>query len=182
MTTITIRPLDRAEWAIFRELRLFALQSAPGVFSSSYDAEAGKSAESWRETINGPGHQVFGLFDDRRLIGITAVFTAREDATGETAILAMPFIYPEFRGRGLSKLLYEVRLAWIGERPQLRRIIVSHRHSNEASGRANQKHGFQLVGRRPRIWPDGVTEDEVFYQILTRSPGGGSEDLGSDSN
>ena len=164
MNGIAIRALESSEWEVFRDLRLHALQSAPGVFAARHDAVVAWSPDDWRAEIQGLDHQVFGLFDDTQLIGITAAFTWRGDPTGETALLAMSFILPAYRGRGLSRLFYEARLAWISAQPQFRRILVSHRQSNEASRRANQRHGFTWTQTLPQSWPDGQTEDELFYQ------------------
>jgi len=165
MSSITVRALDSAEWAALRDFRLRALKAAPGVFASSYQTEATRTAEEWQDTVAGPGHQVFGLFDGEHLIGITAAFTWREDPSGETALLAMSFILPEYRGRGLSRLLYEVRLDWIRKHAQFKRAVVFHRESNEASRRANKPHGFLPTGRAPRTWADGTIEDEIFYEL-----------------
>ena len=165
MDSIVIRPLSPTEWAAFRDLRLEALKVAPGAFASSYQAEVTHTREEWQRTISGPGHQVFGLFDRGHLIGITAAFTWREDPSGETAILAMSFILPEYRGRGLSHLLYEARLEWIRAQGLSKRVIVSHRASNEVSRRLAERHGFVAIGRASRIWPDGSADDEIFYEL-----------------
>jgi RimJ/RimL family protein N-acetyltransferase len=77
----------------------------------------------------------------------------------------MSFIIPEYRGRGLSQLLYEARLNWIRARSQFRRVVVYHRESNESSRRANQRFGFSVLQRASRKWPDGATEDEVLYEL-----------------
>ena len=166
MDSITIRPFDPNEWPLFKEFRLQALEAAPGVFATSYEEAAARSPQEWQATINGHDHEVFGLFDGESLIGITAVFTSRDDPSGQTAILAMSFILPEYRGRGLSRLFYEVRIEWIRRQPQFKRVIVSHRASNEASRRANQHYGFVATGRKPHVWPDGETEDEITYELV----------------
>lgn len=166
MNSISIRAFDAAEWALFREFRLEALKAAPGVFATSYEEAAARSPQEWQATIKGSAHQVFGLFDGERLIGITAVLTWRDDPSGQTAMLAMSFILPEYRGRGLSRLFYEARLDWIRAQPRFKRIIVSHRASNEATRRANQRHGFVLTSRVERIWPDGESEEEIAYELL----------------
>jgi len=163
--SIGLRPFKRSEWDIFKDLRLHALQTEPGVFSSSYDMEVNRSPEEWQDTIEGPGHQVFGLFNEDNLIGITACFTWREDPSGETAVLAMSFIVPEQRGQGLSRLLYKGRLEWIRAHPQFRRVVVSHRLSNTISARANQRHGFEAFGRASHTWGDGTVEDEIMYEM-----------------
>jgi RimJ/RimL family protein N-acetyltransferase len=162
---IHIRGLEPPEWRLFRDFRLAALQAAPGVFGSSYEREEPMPESHWTSLLENPTGAVFGLFDEARLIGITSVYTERDDPRGQTAGLAMSFILPEYRGWGLSEMLYDERLAWIRARPQFRRVVVGHRASNEASRRANQKHGFRLFLRRPHLWPDGVNEDELLYEL-----------------
>jgi len=165
MNSVIIRALDPSEWAVFRDLRLEALRAAPGFFVTSYDEALVRTPEEWQNTIKGPAHQVFGLFDGEHLIGITAAFTWREDPSGKTGILAMSFILPEYRGRCLSRLLYEARLDWIRTNPHFKRVVVSHRLSNEVARRAIRRYGFQPTGRTSRTWPDEVIEDEVWYEL-----------------
>lgn len=162
---VMIRPLDPAEWETFRDFRLAALKAAPGVFATAYADAVARTSAMWQANIRGPAHQVFGLFEDNRLIGITAVFADTDDPSGATAALAMSFILPAYGGRGLSRQFYETRLGWVRDRPQFRRVIVSHRASNEASRRANQLFGFVETHRTPRAWPDGTCEDEVSYEL-----------------
>lgn len=165
MNSFTVRPLAAAEWESFRRLRLTALETSPGVFSGAYEGAIKRPDDAWRSLVSGPGHQVFGLFGGRNLVGITGVFASKEDPTGETAMLAMSYISVEFRGLGLSRLLYEARLDWIKAHGQFTRVLVSHRESNEVSRRANQRHGFVLTHKKERKWPDGATETEVFYEL-----------------
>jgi RimJ/RimL family protein N-acetyltransferase len=168
-TPITIRPLAASEWHALREIRLFALQTEPGVFFASYDSELTLLKDEWQRRIAGVGCIIFGLFAGSDLIGITGVVADRDDPSGETAVLVMSYIRPAYRGRGLTALLYEARLKWIASQPQFTRAIVSHRASNEASARAIRRHGFTLIERIPRTWPEGITEDEVRYALCRRS-------------
>ena len=170
MNSIAIRAFHPAEWAIFREFRLGALRAAPGVFATSYEEAAARSQQEWEAPIIGHAHRVFGLFDGAHLIGITAALTWREDPSGQTAVLAMSFILPEYRGRGLSRLFYEARLDWIRSQPQFRRVIVSHRASNEAPRRTNHRYGFVPTGRVEHVWPDGESEEEITYELSIPRP------------
>ena len=165
MGAISIRALDKADWEAFREVRLLALETEPGVFASSFEAEATMSPEEWQNLIGGPGQRIFGLFDGARLVGITAAFTWRDDPMGETAIFAMSFLLPQYRSQGLSRLFFDARLEWIRTIGTFRKVVVSHRDSNEASRRANQRAGFEFLRREPRTWPDGQTADELMYEL-----------------
>jgi GNAT superfamily N-acetyltransferase len=164
MNSITIRPLGPKEWAAFKNFRLLALKAEPGVFHSCYEEELAYAPEKWQGTLTNPSDRIFGLFDSDRLIGITGVFTWREDPSRETALFGMSFIAPGYRGRGLSRLLYKARLEWIRTKG-FKRLLVSHRASNGASRRAIERHGFLPTRCAARIWPDGTTEDEIFYEM-----------------
>ena len=162
--TITIRALSPDDWPILRAFWLAGLADFP-VFFGGYDGAATAPAQMWKNALQGPRHQMFGLFDDASLIGITAAFSQHEDPQGQTAIFGMSFIAPEFRGRGLSRLLYEARLEWIRAHPEFRRVILSHRASNQESRRAHRRYGFVLTGRVMQTGPDGKTEPEEIYEM-----------------
>jgi RimJ/RimL family protein N-acetyltransferase len=165
MSAIQIRPLQASEWPAFRDFRLAALAAAPGVFATSYEEASARLAAEWQDLISGADHQIFGLFDETRLIGITGVFGGRKDPDLETAFLVMSFIIPEYRGRGLSAMLFRARLDWIRQRGKFKRVVTAARASNEASQRACRRFGFACIGRAPRTWPDGMTEDELIYEL-----------------
>ncbi len=165
MKAIKIRPLRASEWSVFKDIRLFALKSAPGMFATSYEEAAERSPEAWQALISGPSHQVFGLFDGSQLIGITGVFGGREGSDADTAYLVMSYIKTEYRRRGLSSLLYEARLDWIRMRNRFKRAVTTIRASNDVSQRACQHFGFTCISRAPRTWPDGETEDELVYEL-----------------
>jgi predicted acetyltransferase len=149
VATITARALHPDEWQALRDLRLRALREERGMFFRSYDEEADLPESAWRERINGPRHQVFGLFAGSRLVGITAVFPHHDDPTGTVAGLAMSYVAPPYRGHGYSRFLYAARLDWIRAHPDFRRVFVSHRASNVPSQRAIERHGFRRTGAEP---------------------------------
>lgn len=165
-----MRPLQRPDWQRLKEIRLHALRTEPGVFFSAYGPEAAAGDEHWQSLIEpDEGRCIFGAFDGDELVGITGVFTDRNDPSGTTAALGMTYLLPAYRGRGLSALYFDTRVRWARARPQFVRIAVSHRRSNEASGRAIERYGFARTGTVGRTWPDGAVEDEVTYE-LTLAP------------
>jgi RimJ/RimL family protein N-acetyltransferase len=168
MSSIRIRPLRASEWSAFKDFRLAALKSAPGMFATSFETASVRSPEEWQEIIAGPRHQVFGLFDGAALIGITGVFGGREASNKEAAFLVMSFIMPEYRRRGLSSMFYQARLDWIRMRDEFKRVLAAVRASNDASQRACRNFGFACIGRSPRTWSDGTTEDEMVYELRVK--------------
>ena len=166
---VALRELTVADWPALRALRLRALQSEPGVFFTPYAREVEHEEAAWRALATGDAaHQVFGLFDAGKLVGMSGVFRDRDDPSGRTAVLGMSYIVPEHRGAGLVARLYAARIAWARARPEFVRAIVGHRRSNEPSRRAILRSGFIWTGSRPHHWPDGSDEEYVAYEMVLR--------------
>jgi RimJ/RimL family protein N-acetyltransferase len=162
---IAVRQLTVDDWRSMREIRLKALQSDPLVFGSNYEKESKMTEDDWKSRLQADYNAVFMLFDGEKPIGMTSVGVDREDASGKTALLWGTWLEPEYRGRGLSALIYKTRIEWAKARPAIEKIIVSHRASNLASKHANQKHGFVFTHTQEKVWTDGATEDEVCYEL-----------------
>ncbi len=162
---ITIRQLHEPDWSIFKSMRLKALQNHADVFASPYAKEAAEPDSWWKDTLDGKGKAVFGIFNGETIVGFTGIFTARIDPTGQTGVLAMSYIEPEYRGQGLSRLFYQARIDWAVNQPQLKKLIVSHREGNESSRRANQAFSFILNNKENKLWPDGVEALEWNYTL-----------------
>jgi RimJ/RimL family protein N-acetyltransferase len=162
---IHIRQLDHDDWELFRTIRLRALADTPQFFGASYAQEIQFSEQQWQERVhqhNRIAH--FGLFADKHIIGLTGIVLDRDDPSDRTALLIASYILPTYRRRGLSDLLYQARINWAKRHPTVEKIVVSHRFDNEASRRANQRHGFVYTHSITRGWHDGKTADEIFHQ------------------
>ena len=169
MKNISIRKLGENDWRLLKEIRLKALKSDPLVFGSNYEYESKFTAADWRERLKSEDSAIFMLFAGETPIGMTGVSVFRDDETRRTAIFWGSWLATDYRGQGLSKLMYETRLEWARAHPTVRRIIVSHRASNVVSKYANQKHGFVFTRTHEKIWADGVSEDEVCYELMLDS-------------
>jgi RimJ/RimL family protein N-acetyltransferase len=105
------------------------------------------------------------IYEDQTPIGVTGVSVDRDDPSGKTAIFWGSWLAPRARGKGLSDLMYKTRIDWVRAQAKVEKIIVSHRASNLRSKFANQKHGFVFTRRIAKVWNDGKTEDEIFYEL-----------------
>jgi RimJ/RimL family protein N-acetyltransferase len=77
----------------------------------------------------------------------------------------MSYLKPEYRGRRLSNTLNDMRLNWAVASGRFKRIVGSHRGSNQISSKVLDRMKFARGSRATRIWPDGATDDEIFYQF-----------------
>lgn len=161
---IICRPFERDEWGALRDIRLEALKTEPGVYTSTYQKEKDLSEERWRDTAQSDNCVVFGLFADKP-IGMIGIATLGDDPSGESAVLWGTYIKSAFRGNGLSGPLYKTSIAYAAQRKDWQRIVISHRNSNEPSKRPTLAHGFKYTHTEHPTWPDGKQEDESFYVL-----------------
>lgn len=154
-----IRPLTASDLSAYRQMRLEALQNHPGFFGNSHAKEASMSEEQWLERLTSAGRCCFGLYDRDELIGITGIVIENDKG-----YLTQSYIRKLHRGKGLSRLLYEARINW-AKVHGLKQLLVGHRASNLISKAANQHFAFKFSHTEPRNWPDGCTEDMVYYVL-----------------
>lgn len=158
----SLRRLLPVEWALYKKLRLMALQTEPAVFGSNFDKEFAYTDADWQQTLTNPARVFFALFHGDAAVGVTGAILKCDEET--TAALIASFILPEHRGKGLSELFYRARLDWARAK-KCTNVIVSHRASNLASKYANQKFGFVETHKENRLWPDGAEAEQIFYKL-----------------
>jgi len=158
----SLRRFLPADWALYKAIRLEALQADPQVFGSNFDKEFEYPDQQWRDILENPARAFFGLFEGRELIGCTGIATLKENE--RQAILVASYIRREHRGKKLSRLFYQARLDW-AKAKGFDSVIVSHRVSNEVSKAANQRFGFTYTHTKNQLWPDGVEADQLYYEL-----------------
>jgi RimJ/RimL family protein N-acetyltransferase len=163
--SVTIRQLKENDWHEYYQIRLTALQTDPNVFGSNYEKESQMTEAEWRSRLEAKDNAIFLLYENETAIGMTGVSINWNDQTRKTALLWGSWLAPQFRGKGLSQLMYQTRIDWAKRQPTVEKIIVSHRASNLSSKYANQKHGFVFTHTVEKIWTDGKAEDEIFYEL-----------------
>ncbi|MDD9911973.1 MAG: GNAT family N-acetyltransferase [Alphaproteobacteria bacterium] len=165
MLNVSSRVLTPEDWEILREIRLYALRESAHAFGSNYQREAAFTEEQWVERLASKRSAIFGLFSEGgELIGIGCILQSEEDAS--RAGLFMAYIRPEYRKKGLSKLLYEERIAWAKNHPEVSVIFTHNRKKNIAAQQMNQSFGFVKVAEtEPRQWADGAVERELIYEL-----------------
>lgn len=164
MNEISLRQLLSGDWKIYRDIRLEALKKHPAYFSPSRD-ETAFSESDWRERLLNPDAATFGLFSGKDLIGISGIFREKNNSAGERAFLVGTYIQENFRRRGLSKPLFNVRIEWARKQNGIKTLVLEHREDNLAVQKAHQRFGFRLSSSRNQTWPDGTTSPCLIYEL-----------------
>ncbi len=164
MSEYTIRQLRKEDWAIYKEIRLESLQKEPRSFGASYADESLRTDSEWQQRLEKPNDAFFGVFDGSVCVALAGVVEKKDDP--EAAVLIAHYVREPYRGQGLSNLFYKASIEWTYQQKRFKRIIVCHRAWNVASKAAIQKHGFRYTHSESKTWPDGVAEENVFYELL----------------
>lgn len=143
------------DWAIFRRVRLAALQDAPLAFGSSYEREVEADEAGWRKRLAGRAQFVAEL--EGKVAGTAGGI--HQDAY--VALISM-WVAPWAREKGLGEALVNAVLGWArGEgRDEVRLWVVV---DNPAARRLYARCGFVPTGATQPVNP-GETRIELEMQ------------------
>jgi len=166
-----VRLLTKCEWQDLRDIRIEALTLHPDMFCASMDYTKSLTKNDWKNYIDNENSKIFGLFDNEKLIGITSIFSTKENP--HIAILAMNYIKPNYRGQGLVKLLYQSCIDLALQNNNIEMLQVSHREGNDVSKNIILKYGFKYSGEKEISWTDATQDIEHIYTLdlcMMRNP------------
>ena len=78
-------------------------------------------------------------------------------------------VKPEFRGRGIARMLMKTALAWGGER-HARQAVLEVRAGNDRAHQLYRGCGFEVIGRRPRYYKSPVEDALLMAVSLEQTP------------
>ncbi len=165
---IRIRLLTQAEAALYRQIRLEALEMHPEAFSSTFAREHEKPLAWFAERLI--ASDVFGAFIEDELVGIAGFHRQDGTATEHKAVLWGMYVRHNARRFGIGKRLVDAVAAHAAERvEQLQLAVVSE---NAAALRLYVNAGFVEYGREVRgLKQNGRYFDEVLMTLFLTGRG-----------
>ena len=148
---IRIAPITTRNAEVFRRVRLRALQDSPGAFGSTYAREAAFDNDEWaRRVERWSGEQGIGFLamDGEEPCGLVGALLEE----GRQAQLVSMWTAPEYRGRGVGRLLVEAVVDWAAGRG-VRLLSLMVTAPNETAQRFYERLGFEKTGRS-KTWPN----------------------------
>ena len=125
---------------------------------------------TWFETKERAGFPVIGLVDEGNLLGFGSYGTFRAWPAYKYSVEHSIYLAPNFRGRGLGKLLLKAIID--GAREQDYHVLIGGIDSqNAASIRLHKSQGFEFAGRIKQVgFKFGRWLDLDFYQLILSTP------------
>ena len=162
---VTIRRLDRADAAAYREIRLEGLQRHPEAFGSSFEAEAALSLDEFAERT--VAVTTFAAERDGRLLGIAGLARETMAKRLHRGTLVRMYVRAEARGSGVADALVTTVLDQ-ARAEGLDAVLLAVIPEAEPARRLYARHGFTVYGVEPgalRIG-DRSYDDELRIRIL----------------
>lgn len=154
MADISIRIFASSDWQTYRTLRLKALKDAPDAFGTTYEESVGRPEQYWISRLHDLSPETdLPLRADCEGRPAGLAWGQIDPSQPDTAQVFQMWIAPEFRGRGIGRLLLEEIIEWarslevgfvkLG-------VIIGNTAATELYGSA----GFEPVGEPVPIRPN----------------------------
>lgn len=162
-----IRRLLPTDAAIFRALRLAALQESPSAFGSSDEEERAVSIPTIEARLTErPDRGVFGAFHGDELVGLAALGRESLDKLAHKAFVWGLYVSPEYRGRGIARSLMAEVLGLARAAPGVLQVNLSVNASHVGAIRLYESFGFRSFGLEAgALNVSGVLHDEQHMSL-----------------
>lgn len=164
-----VRQLLAADGAAFRDIRLEMLQVNPEAFGSTYEAESGRSAEQFADSLR--RSYVAGGFVDDQLAGVAGFYSLEGPKVSHRGNIWGVFVRGAFRGQGVGHaVLSEILRHASTLVDQVHLQVVTE---NAAAYALYQRLGFSTYGTEPRALKVGERYyDEHLMALRLARPAG----------
>lgn len=162
---------DAADIALYRDIRLEALEDSPEAFGSSFAAE-NAHPNSWFSDRLGSS-TVLGAFSGPELLGIAGFAVQQGPKRAHKGLLWGMYVRPRARAGGVGRRLIEAILDVARQHVELIQLTVVH--DNVRARRLYASLGFVDYGlERHALKQDGRYHDEVLMtkDLLEAAAGG----------
>ncbi|OLP56121.1 GNAT family N-acetyltransferase [Rhizobium rhizosphaerae] len=158
--TITIRHLTADDAALFRSLRLEALEREPQAFASSHSDWSRMTEEDWRARLEAV--DVFAAFRDGEPAGLMGLAREQGSKTRHRGLLIMVYVRASHRACGVGDRLIEAVIAQARAKG-MRQVELMASAENPAAIGLYRRNGFQPIGTMPAgMLHEGREIDEVI--------------------
>lgn len=145
-----VRLLTAEDAAVYREVRLAALQQDPDAFITTAAEFEARTADSLAAQLTPrPTFVTYGAFLNGELMGLTTLAREERPRLGHRASLLGVSVAPAARGQGGGDALMRAALAhargWAG----VTSVHLAVTETQAAARRLYERHGFRVWGTQP---------------------------------
>lgn len=161
-----IRLLKRKDAIEFRSLRLKGLQTEPGAFAATYQAEVNLSLENFENKANSTDTKfVMGGFDNEKLVCMATFIRLEGEKLKHKGMLVAMYCQKEYRGTGIAKEVVNALIVKAKKLEGLEIISLTVVAENIRAKKLYESFGFKKYGTEPKALFDGhmYYDEDLFY-------------------
>jgi ribosomal protein S18 acetylase RimI-like enzyme len=147
---LQIRRLESNHAAIYRSLRLEALQGHPEAFGSSYEEEKEFPSETFENRLKEQNSFTFGAFENEKLIGVVTLVLEKKNKLKHRANIVAMYVDPEKRRYGIGKSLMLEAINKAKTIEGIEQIYLVVTSINEPAKKLYYSLGFETYGKDKR--------------------------------
>lgn len=160
-----IRQLMPADAALYKVLRLEALQNHPEAFGSDYEAEKDRPVEQYAVRFQSEQATTFGAFHENELVGVVTVVCSEPVKMRHRANLFAMYVTPRIRTQQVGRQLVQEALRTLEKRSMIEQVHLSVVRTNEAAKALYRSLGFESYAIEPRALKidDTYHDEELMW-------------------
>lgn len=139
---VTVRETMMEEWQVLRDIRLEALQDAPGAFGSTYEEQAALGEAEWRRTI-AQGGMFLAYVPEVSETEPAGLVCGYQERPGTVELMSL-WVRPQARGNGVGEALVAAVVDWAGAR-KAASVHLWVFDTNEYARLLYERCGFRLT-------------------------------------
>jgi ribosomal protein S18 acetylase RimI-like enzyme len=160
---IEIVKLTSNEWQLFKEFRLYALKNDQQAFGEPYSRAAERSDEKWQERLKQATDEVTScmLFAkaNNKLVGMIGWYRSDEALINGFGEIWGVFVHPEYRGRGIARMLMNAIQENLANQPNVKRVKLEVNIDQKNAEHLYVTCGFETTGDVLLKLGDGVVHN-----------------------
>lgn len=155
----------QVNWLDYKNLRLKALKEEPQSFGSSYEDHKDNTDSEWQQRLEEykQGKKAWMFFAEKsgKLIGMVGGWQEETDIQqGIVNIMGM-YVVPEYRGKGISKLLLHTLLEELKKNTSIKKVTLTVNTSKTSAFNLYKNLGFVEIEKKMEKMGDGVEYEVV---------------------
>lgn len=152
--TLAVRTFSAAEWPVYRDLRLRALQDSPDAFGSTFAEEGGHADAQWaRRLASGVDSQTnLAVVAEVHGEAVGLAWGRIDTSNPDVAVLYQMWVAPSHRGTGAGKMLLEAVIGWARAR-NASFLDLGVTCGNSPARRLYERAGFKPVAEPQPLRP-----------------------------
>ncbi|PGT84446.1 MULTISPECIES: GNAT family N-acetyltransferase [Bacillaceae] len=141
-----IRLLSKKHAAVYKSLRLKALQEHPEAFSSSYEEEVTFSIATIEKRLSVENSFTFGAFVDEKLVAVITLLPETKNKLKHRANIVAVYVSTGYRKAGIGQKLVEAAINKSKSIEGIEQLYLTVSSSNIAAKNLYQSFGFKTFG------------------------------------